>query len=129
MRIRRPGRRPLLAVAAVVAACVGAGDAPGRDAGPRQIICATFWRDCSTAMRIVDCETGGSFNRKATNWRDVHSDGSRGSFGWFQVGAIHRRPGESVGAFAERMYVPRANVRLAYRLYLASGWRPWAGCL
>jgi len=62
-----------------------------------------------------------------TNWQDVHSDGSRGSFGLFQIGAVHRRAGEPVSLFRLRMLVPLANAREARRLYLSDGLRPWGG--
>jgi len=63
----------------------------------------------------------------ATNWLDVHSDGSRGSFGLFQIGAVHRAAGETVAAFRLRMLQPRANARMARRLYLSAGLSPWGG--
>jgi hypothetical protein len=79
------------------------------------------------AIRVARCETGGTFNARAANWGDRHSDGSRGSFGIFQIGALHRSRGESVAAFARRMFDPIANSRLAYRLSRGgTNWRPWA---
>jgi len=66
-------------------------------------------------------------NPRAVNWADHHSDGSRGSFGLFQIGALWRRAGESVDSFYHRMIRPRANVRLAHVLYARYGLRPWGG--
>lgn len=63
----------------------------------------------------------------AANWSDRHSDGSRGSFGLLQIGALHRARGESVAAFARRMFDPVQNVRLGHALYRSSGLRPWGG--
>jgi hypothetical protein len=67
------------------------------------------------------------YNPRATNWHDLHADGSRGSFGLFQIGALNRRPGESVAAFARRMYDPAANAALAHELYRRFGLAPWGG--
>jgi hypothetical protein len=67
------------------------------------------------------------YNPRATNWHDRHADGSRGSFGLFQIGALNRRPGESVAAFARRMYDPAANAALAHQLYRRFGLAPWGG--
>lgn len=78
-------------------------------------------------LSLTDRETGGTFDPRSTNWRDVHSDGSRGSFGLLQIGAVHRRAGESVSTFRLRMYVPRQNALEARRLYRSSGLRPWGG--
>jgi hypothetical protein len=79
-------------------------------------------------MAIADRETGGTFNPRAANWRDRHADGSRGSFGLLQIGALWRRPGETVAAFAARMFDPRANARLARRLFDRYGVQPWGSC-
>jgi hypothetical protein len=64
-------------------------------------------------------------NPRAANWTDRHSDGSRGSFGLFQIGALWRRDGESVAAFAVRMYDPAASAALAHRIYRRYGLQPW----
>ena len=77
---------------------------------------------------IVARETGWTFDPRAANWDDRHADGSRGSFGLFQIGALWRKPGEPVAAFARRMYNPAANARLAHRLYRRHGYQPWGGC-
>lgn len=63
----------------------------------------------------------------AANWHDVHADGSRGSFGLLQIGALWRRPGEPVHAFARRMFRPAANLELGHRLYARLGLQPWGG--
>ena len=64
---------------------------------------------------------------RAVNWSDHHSDGSRGSFGLFQIGALWRDRGESVGHFADRMLDARANAAMAHRLYLRARLSPWGG--
>ena len=78
-------------------------------------------------FRIAGRETGQTFDPRATIWRDLHADGSRGSFGLWQIGALHRAAGEAVDAFRRRMYRPRANARLAHRLYRRGGLTPWGG--
>lgn len=79
------------------------------------------------AIRVARCESG--LNARAENRTDRHSDGSVGSFGLLQIGAIHRARGESVAAFRLRMFRPLENARVAYRL---SGggrvWSPWLRC-
>lgn len=79
-------------------------------------------------MAIARRETGGTFNAHAANWTDRHADGSRGSFGLLQIGSLWRRHGESVSAFAVRMYDPAANARLAHELFRTYGIRPWGAC-
>jgi hypothetical protein len=64
---------------------------------------------------------------RAVNWADMHSDGSRGSFGLFQIGAVHRRAGEPVARFALRMFRPLPNAREALELELDRGIQPWGG--
>lgn len=90
---------------------------------------SVFRSRSSAAIEVSRCETGGSFDPHAVNWRDHHSDGSHGSFGLFQIGALHRSPGESVRAFARRMFDPVANAWMAYRLSRGgTRWGPWGRC-
>jgi len=72
-------------------------------------------------------ETGGTYDVRSVNWADRHADGSRGSFGALQIGALWRRPGETVMAFAARMFDPAQNARLAHRIYDRYGLQPWGG--
>jgi len=65
------------------------------------------------------------YDPSAANWTDRHADGSRGSFGLFGIGALWRRPGETVDGFARRMRDPATNARLAHRLYRRYGLAPW----
>jgi hypothetical protein len=120
----------LVAVALAVTAAARAGDGYPGDA--RQVVNAIaaefgagplgacFWK-------IAARETGGTFNPRAANWHDRHADGSRGSFGALQIGALWRRHGETVAHFARRMFDPAANARLARRLYERFGLAPWGG--
>jgi hypothetical protein len=68
------------------------------------------------------------YQPRAANWTDRHADGSRGSFGVMQIGALWRRPGESVAHFAARMFNPYENVKLARQIYRRYGTGPWGGC-
>lgn len=68
------------------------------------------------------------YNPRAANWTDRHSDGSRGSFGALQIGALWRNKNETVQAFAARMFDPVQNARLAKRIYDRYGSAPWGGC-
>ena len=79
-------------------------------------------------MAIARRETGGTFNPRAANWHDRHADGSRGSFGLLQVGALWRRRGETVDAFARRMFDPVENARLGHMLFRKYGITPWGSC-
>jgi hypothetical protein len=80
--------------------------------------------------RLAGCFTAiawreSRYNARAANWTDRHADGSRGSFGLFQIGALWRQPGESVAAFARRLYDPAASAALAHRIYRRYGLQPW----
>lgn len=73
---------------------------------------------------IARRETGGTFDPRSVNWRDRHSDGSRGSFGLFQIGAIHRG---IVGGDTRRLLDPWVNAQAALILYRRDGLAPWGG--
>ena len=91
------------------------------------IIRQVFGTNASKALRVAYCETGGTFSPRAANPGDHHSDGSRGSWGLFQVGSLHRSRGESVESFRQRMFDPWQNARLAYRLSRGgTSWGPWS---
>jgi hypothetical protein len=79
-------------------------------------------------LSIARRETGGTYDPRAANWADRHADGSRGSFGLLQIGALWRRRGETVDAFARRMFDPAANVALAHDIYRRYGVTPWRSC-
>ena len=92
----------------------------------RRIITATWpSNQVDNAMKVVACESG--FNQWATNTTDIHSDGSRGSFSWFQVGAIWRHDPEVKGNI-RRLYLPWTNARVAYRIWKRQGWWAWRNC-
>lgn len=78
------------------------------------IICAYGW-DCATAMRVVDCETGGTW--------DPGSVSSYGEIGWFQINPIHFWRFD-----ASRLADPVYNTACAWELYAESGWAPWRSC-
>lgn len=131
---------PVLIVAAILALAASVGaDTPAapvpaaatlKHETPREkarrIITATWpSSQVENAMRVVECESG--FNQWAANLRDHHSDGSRGSFGWFQVGAIWRNDPEVHGNIS-RLYLPWTNARVAYRIWKRQGWWAWRNC-
>jgi len=92
---------------------------------PVAAIRMVFGSAADRALRVARCETGGTLSATAANPSDRHSDGSLGSWGLFQIGSIHRAPGESVAAFRQRMFDPVANAQAAYRL--SDGGRSFAG--
>jgi len=131
------GRRFVLALIVILALCalglwlidnapgaVGRGNA-GRTA--RAAIRAEFGAGALGACMLSIAERESRLDPRATNWSDRHSDGSRGSFGLFQIGAVHRAAGESVAAFRLRMLEPAANSRMAHRLERGAGLAPWGG--
>jgi hypothetical protein len=83
---------------------------------PVAAIRLVFGPAADRAIRVAYCETAGTLSATAANPTDRHSDGSLGSWGLFQIGSVHREPGESVAAFRARMFNPLANARMAYRL-------------
>lgn len=129
------GRRPATLLALLLAATVLALLIVETARGTQEPAIVTAIRKEFGAGQLGGCfvaiayrETGGTYNTRATNWNDRHSDGSRGSFGALQIGALWRTRGESVDAFARRMYDPAANARLAHRIYRRHGLAPWGGC-
>jgi len=92
---------------------------------PVAAIRLVFGPQADRAIRVAYCETAGTLSATAANPTDLHSDGSRGSWGLFQIGSVHRQPGESVAAFRARMFDPVQNARMAYRL--SDGGRSFAG--
>jgi hypothetical protein len=79
---------------------------------------ACFWRIAWRESRL---------DPHAANLTDRHADGSRGSFGALEIGALWRRHGETVDHFAHRMFDPAQNARLAHELYRRYGLQPWGG--
>ena len=68
-----------------------------------------------------------AWNRTDKHWDNRLGYYIYGSFGLFQLGALHRRDYESVTAFRIRMFQPKENVQRAYELYKSSGLSPWGG--
>ena len=80
--------------------------------GIRAIICkpAYSW-PCGEAIGVFTCESG----------LDPLATGKAGEKGIAQIHPIHK------GNFDwERAYEPKVNLDYAYRLWLDSGWAPWA---
>lgn len=65
------------------------------------------------AFRIVDCETGGTWNPLAV--------GALGERGLFQIHPIHFWRFD-----ADRLFDPEYNTWAAYQLYREGGWTPWS---
>jgi Lysozyme like domain len=118
---RRPPRdsmaaASLLAVAFVVLLIVLllADDARGSNyARARAAVCDVFGKHCAAALRVVRCETGGTFSPWAT--------GSAGERGIFQIHPVH------FGWLDERrLWIPRYNARIAFRLsHGGHDWSAW----
>jgi hypothetical protein len=80
-------------------------------ANPRAAICYVFGSRCSEALRVADCETGGTFWVGARNGQYL---------GLFQMGKSERATyGHGSSAIEQ--------ARAAYRYFIASGsdWSPW----
>lgn len=115
--------RRLLTVAGVTACALVAfaARADSRTFGPAATICPTFKRDCSYALRIASCETGGTFDPRAL--------GDAGERGWFQIHPVHfgtviRSRVGRVRVDRDRLYDPVYNTRVAY--VLSNGGRDWS---
>ena len=76
-------------------------------------VCAYDW-DCATAMRIVACETGRTFDPGAV--------GAAGERGWFQIHPIHWGKPQCSG----NLFDPVVNTACAYSIWAAQGWWPWS---
>ena len=76
-------------------------------------VCDVFGSRCSSAMRVVACETGGTYDRRAV--------GGAGERGLFQIHPVH------FGWLDEgRLFERRYNARIAFRLSRGGrDWRPW----
>jgi hypothetical protein len=126
-----PRALALAAVATVASSALAnaSGNASAaRLEAPRAVIRAEFGSGGLGACMVRIATRESRLRPRAANWGDWHEDGSRGSFGLFQIGADHRRAGEPVLEFAHRMFNPIANARMAHALYRVSGFQPWGGC-
>jgi hypothetical protein len=82
--------------------------------GVRGIICQVFGRECAGAIRVADCETGGTFDPRIVSSNGLY-------FGIFQQGAYSRaRYGFGWDAWTQ--------ARAAKRHRDAEGWSPWPTC-
>src|SRR5262245_50108473 len=88
------------------------------------VIAAEFGHGPLAGCMLHVAERESGLDPHAANWSDRHSDGSRGSFGLFQIGALWRSRGEAVSAFARRMFDGAANAALAHLIYLRAGLSP-----
>jgi hypothetical protein len=116
---------------AAVVLLVAAGARADRSSDARRVvnaITAEFGAGPTGACFWKIAYRESTLNPYAVNWNDQHADGSRGSFGMLMIGALWRRPGETVAAFARRMMSPTENAAAAHRIYRLSGYQPWGGC-
>ena len=75
-------------------------------------VCTVFGNRCLEALKVVDCETGGSFSTRTRNGQYL---------GLFQMGSAERRRyGHGDSALTQ--------AQAAYRYFVASGhdWSPWS---
>lgn len=88
---------------------------PAAEAGPppavQRAVSLVFGRYAGQAMRVVRCETGGTFSVYARNGQYL---------GLFQMGSWER-------ATYGHGWTPLAQARAAWRYFVASGrdWSPW----
>lgn len=72
-------------------------------------VCYYFGPNCQTAMRIVKCETGGTYSTWAANGQ-YH--------GIFQMGSHERATyGDGNNVWAQ--------AKAAHRYFMDAGWNPW----
>lgn len=99
---------PLLACIALALAPAGAAQPPPQ---VTRAVTAIFGPYAAQALRVVGCETGGTYSTRARNGQYL---------GLFQMGAYARgRYGHATDALGQ--------ARAAYRYFVASGrdWSPW----
>jgi hypothetical protein len=107
----------LIAVAVVLVLLVLLVAASEADAGAgdrgraRAAVCHVFGSRCAPAMRVVGCETGGTYYARSL--------GRAGERGLFQIHPVHFRTFDPRRLF-ERLY----NARAAFRL--SRGGRDWS---
>jgi hypothetical protein len=76
-----------------------------------RVVCSVFGARCRGALRVVSCETGGTFDPRAV--------GRAGERGLFQIHPVH------FGSLDERrLFEPLYNSRFAFRL--SRGGRDWS---
>jgi hypothetical protein len=89
-------------------------EAAHNPSGVRGIICQVFGAECAGAIRVVHCETGGTFNPRIVSSNGLY-------FGIFQQGAYSR----STYGFGWDAW---SQARAAKRHRDAEGWGPWPTC-
>ena len=116
----------MAAVSLLLAAPASAGDTKKRETNyqkAHRIVCTVFPKaTCEAAMRVVYCETGGTY----TEWSYNRS----GASGYFQVlqgnaGRVLYYKGERlVIPSGTRLFLPWTNARVA--LFLSNGGTDWS---
>ena len=70
------------------------------------------------ALKIVVCETGGTWNDQAV--------GRLGESSWFQIHPIHRERFERRGWSWDDAWDPGKNTEIALEIWNEQGWGPWS---
>jgi hypothetical protein len=101
----------ILALGVASCSAPSASSATSPRARAKAVVCDVFGSRCAAAMRVVACETGGTF--------DPHAVGDAGERGLFQIHPVH------FGRLdAGRLFERRYNALFAYRL--SRGGRDWS---
>jgi hypothetical protein len=75
--------------------------------------------DPDKAVRVVDCETAGTFNPRMTSY-----NGQYYGLWQFDSETWHRHGGTG----DPRDHTPEEQTRVAWKLFEARGWTPWPHC-
>jgi len=75
--------------------------------------------DAKTAYAVCMAESHGNPN---ANNAGTNSDGST-DYGLMQINSIHA---DMVDGQLDKLYDPKTNLDIAYKLYQAKGWQPWS---
>lgn len=90
----------------------------GRIGELRALVMRIFGRQGPNAVRVADCETGGTWDPAVVN--------SSGHTGLFQISPEwHAWRAEALGYTWADMRTAEPNIRVAKHLYDEQGWGPW----
>lgn len=123
-----PQAGPLVALALILALLVLVGVNIARAhttprPAPERVLRSVFDDRWRSAYRVAYCETGGTFNPRAT--------GRAGERGWLQIHPVHfgrtlRYKHIRIRVNARRLYEPLYNARVGYVLSRGgTDWSPW----
>lgn len=104
----------VLLIAVIAAVADTAHGAPTSRAYVKAVVCEVFGTRCAQALRVVRCETGGTFSP----WAVGDHGASRGLF---QINEAHWG-----WVNEKRLFEPAYNTLIAYRLSRGgTDWRHW----